>query len=119
MVKLFHRKKQSLFIQKGKSSSRVITVVFAISLEVMADVIMLPAEALVRAISQTTGMKFGNVKVGFDSFLTVSAMVVALLAFHRLNGVREGTLINAIAVGNIVKLWRKLLEGAIMVFLEK
>ena len=69
---------------------------FVISLEVMADVIMLPAEALVRAISQTTGMKFGNVKVGFDSFLTVSAMVVALLAFHRLNGVREGTLINAI-----------------------
>ena len=80
---------------------------------------MLPAEALVRAISQTTGMKFGNVKVGFDSFLTVSAMVVALLAFHRLNGVREGTLINAIAVGNIVKLWRKLLEGAVTVFLEK
>lgn len=32
---------------------------------------MLPAGALVRAISQTTGMKFGNVKVGFDSFLTV------------------------------------------------
>lgn len=57
---------------------------------------MLPAGALVRAISQTTGMKFGNVKVGFDSFLTVSAMVVALLAFHRLNGVREGTLSNAI-----------------------
>ena len=44
---------------------------FVISLEVMADVIMLPAEALVLAISQTTGMKFGNVKVGFDSFLTV------------------------------------------------
>lgn len=80
---------------------------------------MLPAGALVRAISQATGMKFGNVKVGFDSFLTVSAMVVALLAFHRLNGVREGTLINAIAVGNIVKLWRKLLEGTITVFLEK
>ena len=80
---------------------------------------MLPAGALVRAISQTAGMKFGNVKVGFDSFLTVSAMVVALLAFHKLNGVREGTLINAIAVGNIVKLWRKLLEGAVTVFLEK
>ena len=33
--------------------------------------------------------------------------------------VREGTLINAIAVENIVKLWRKLLEGTITVFLEK
>ena len=96
-----------------------VVMALGISLEVMADVIMLPAEALVRAISQTTGMKFGNVKVGFDSFLTESAMVVALLAFHKLNGVREGTLINAIAVGNIVKLWRKLLEGAITAFLEK
>ena len=96
-----------------------IIMALGISLEVMGDVIMLPAEALVRAIAQTTGVKFGNVKVGFDSFLTVSAMVAALLAFHKLNGVREGTLINAIAVGNIVKLWRRLLEKRITSFFEK
>ena len=27
-------------------------------------------------------------------------MVVALIAFHKLNGVREGTLINALCVGD-------------------
>ena len=96
-----------------------VIMALGISFEVMADVIMLPAEALVRAITQTTGKKFGNVKVGFDSFLTLSAMVVALLAFHKLNGVREGTLINAIVVGNIVKVWRGILEKPMTAFLEK
>lgn len=96
-----------------------VIMALGISFEVMADVIMLPAEALVRAITQTTGKKFGNVKVAFDSFLTLSAMVVAILAFHKLNGVREGTLINAIVVGNIVKVWRGILEKPMTAFLEK
>lgn len=89
-----------------------------ISLEVMADVIMLPAEALVRAISQKTGIQFGNVKIGFDSTLTVCAMIIALFAFHKLNGVREGTLINALAVGNIVKVWKKLLGKPVARLIE-
>ena len=83
-----------------------------ISFEVIADVIMLPAEALVRAIAQKTKIRFGNVKVCFDSTLTILAMIVAMLAFHKLNGVREGTLFNALVVGQIVKLWRKLFEKA-------
>ena len=89
-----------------------VIMAFGISLEVIADVIMLPAEALVRAIAQKTKIRFGNVKVCFDSTLTVLAMVVAMLAFHKLNGVREGTLFNALVVGQIVKLWRKLFEKA-------
>ena len=39
------------------------------------------------------------------------AMVVALIAFHKLNGVREGTLINALCVGQLVRLWRSLIEA--------
>jgi len=78
-----------------------------VSLEVMADVIMLPGEALVRALSQRYGIEFGNVKICFDSSLTAVALVVALLAFHRLNGVREGTLVSAFAVGQLVKLFTR------------
>ena len=89
-----------------------VIMAFGISLEVTADVIMLPAEALVRAIAQKTKIRFGNVKVCFDSTLTILAMIVAMLAFHKLNGVREGTLFNALVVGQIVKLWRKLFEKA-------
>lgn len=76
-----------------------------IYLEVLADVIMLPCEAFVRALSRRIGKKFGNVKVFVDSSLTVAAAVLALFAFGKLNGVREGTLINALLVGQLVKLW--------------
>ena len=82
-----------------------------ISLDVIADVIMLPAEAFVRELSKKTGIRFGNVKVAFDSTLTIMAMEVALIAFHKLNGVREGTLINALCVGQLVRLWRSLIEA--------
>ena len=81
-----------------------------ISFEVIADVIMLPAEAFVRAFAKKTGFIFGNVKVGFDSTLTILAMILALICFHKLNGVREGTLINALVVGQMVKQWRRYIE---------
>lgn len=76
-----------------------------IYLEVLADVIMLPGEAFVRALSQRTGRGFGNVKVCFDSCLTAIAAAAALCAFGRLNGVGGGTVFSALAVGQLVKGW--------------
>ena len=80
-----------------------------ITLEVKADVIMLPAEAFVRALSQTTGREFGHVKVAVDSAISVAAALVALAAFHRLNGVREGTIFSALMVGRLVSVFTRLL----------
>ena len=79
-----------------------IVMALGISLEIRANVIMLPGEALVRAISQRFRYPFGNVKVIFDSTLTLIAVVLAFLFFHRLNGVREGTVFSALATGQIV-----------------
>lgn len=88
-----------------------LVMALGISLEVMADVIMLPGEAFVRALSQKLQKEFGNVKVCFDSSLTLIAAVIALFAFHKLNGVREGTLVSALAVGQIVKFYTRHLGG--------
>lgn len=79
-----------------------------IYLEVAADIIMLPGEAFVRALSQRIGREFGSVKVCFDSCLTAAAAVIALWAFGRLNGVGIGTLLCALAVGQLVKGWGRL-----------
>ncbi len=72
------------------------------------NMLFLLGEALVRAISQKFNYQFGNVKVCFDTTLACSAAILALLSFHRLNGVREGTLISALAVGQLVKLFSRL-----------
>lgn len=84
-----------------------LVMALGISLEVMADVIMLPGEAFVRALSQKLGRKFGNVKVCFDSSLTLLAVVIAFLTLGKLNGVREGTVVSALAVGQLVKFYGK------------
>lgn len=76
-----------------------------IYLEVLADIIMLPGEAFVRALSRRLGSGFGNVKVGFDSCLAVAAAIAALCAFGQLNGVGAGTAFSALAVGQLVKVW--------------
>lgn len=88
-----------------------LVMALGIALEVMADVIMLPGEAFVRALSQRLGKEFGNVKVCFDNSLTLIAAVIALIAFHKLNGVREGTLVSALAVGQLVRLYTSRLSG--------
>ena len=90
-----------------------------ITLEVLADVIMLPGEAFVRALSRKSKGQFGNVKVIFDSTLTVIAAIIALFAFHKRNGVREGTVISALLVGQLVKLFTKKLSFLKKLFGEK
>lgn len=82
-----------------------IVMSLGIYLEVLADIIMLPGEAFVRALSRRTGRGFGNVKVCFDSCLTLIAAAAALCAFGRLNGVGGGTVFSALAVGQLVKAW--------------
>ena len=83
---------------------------FGVYLEVLADVVMLPGESFVRAIVQTWNTNFGTTKIIFDSSMTVIAGVLSFVFSGRLNGVREGTIIAALLVGFIARLFGKHLE---------
>ena len=83
-----------------------------IAFEVFGGVVMLPGEALVRAISQRWNIPFHRVKVVFDSTITVLAALLALKVFGRLNGVKEGTVVAALVVGQLVKMYSRLLGPA-------
>lgn len=73
-------------------------------------VAMLPGEAMNRAISQVTGKKYENVKIFFDILYIVMAVIICLIFIGRLEGVREGSIIAAIVIGNIIKIYNKLFE---------
>ena len=79
---------------------------FGVHLEVLADVVMLPGESFVRAIVQTWNTNFGTTKIIFDSSMTAIAGALSFV----LNGVREGTIIAALLVGFIARLFGKHLE---------
>ena len=87
---------------------------FGVYLEVLADVVMLPGESFVRAIVSTWRTDFGITKICFDASLTIIAAVLSLLFFHGLQGVREGTIVAALLVGFIARLfgrWLSFLPG--------
>ena len=66
---------------------------------------MLPGEAMNRAISIRTGKRYENVKVFFDVMYILISAVICLVFLHRLERVREGSIIAALTVGNIIKMY--------------
>ena len=82
---------------------------FGVYAEVLADVAMLPGESFVRAVSQTWNREFGSTKVVFDVSMTIIAIILSLIFTHHLEGVREGTIIAALLVGFIARLFGRIL----------
>lgn len=74
-------------------------------IQVKGGVAMLPGEAMNRAISIRTGKRYENVKVFFDVMYILISAVICLVFLHRLEGVREGSIIAALTVGNIIKMY--------------
>ncbi|HJC65076.1 MAG TPA: YitT family protein [Candidatus Blautia merdavium] len=83
---------------------------FGVYTEVLANVAMLPGESFVRAVSSTWKTEFGTTKVVFDVSMTVLAAFLSLLFSHRLAGVREGTILAALLVGFLARLFGRLLN---------
>lgn len=78
-------------------------------LEVVADVVMLPGDAFTRVLARVTGIEFGKVRVVSDVTMSAIAAALCLVFLRALVGVREGTLISALLVGNIIRAYARLL----------
>ena len=84
---------------------------FGVFMEMTANVAMLPGEATVRAVSDVFSTDFGKTKIAFDSSMTVIAAILSFIMFKHLDGVREGTIVAAILVGFIARLFKKYIGG--------
>ncbi|MEJ6358765.1 DUF6198 family protein [Lactiplantibacillus plantarum] len=73
-------------------------------LEVIADIVMLPGDSLVRVLSKVMHHSYGSLRVCSDTLMTLLGGFLCLIFLHDLMSVREGTIIAALLVGNIVKL---------------
>ena len=78
-------------------------IALGIVFELAADVVYLPGDGMVSTINLFVKRNFGAVKVLFDFSLTAIAVVLSLAILQRVEGVREGTLIAAFAVGYFVR----------------
>jgi len=91
----------------------IVVLGFGISLAVIANVVMNSGEAFVKAVSDTIGREFGDVKVAFDVFCVVLALVLSLLFFRSIVGTREGTVLSALLTGVAVKFFSRRLTAPV------
>lgn len=88
-----------------------IVLALGIWIQLKGNVAMLPGEAMNRAISTVTGKKYENIKIFFDILYILISAVLGLCFLGGLKGVREGSIIAAVLVGNIIKgynyIWNK------------
>lgn len=80
---------------------------FGVFMEVAANVVMLPGECTVRAISSTWNTDFGKTKVAVDVTMAVSAALLGVILYWQIAGVREGRLISALLVGFLARLFNR------------
>ncbi len=85
-------------------------------IQFMGQVAMLPGEAMNRAIAFVTGKKYENIKIFFDVFYILISAMIGILFLGGLKGVREGSIIAAVLIGNIIKgynkLWKRITKKA-------
>ena len=81
-----------------------IILAFGIWIQFIGGVAMLPGEAMNRAVSKVTGRKYENVIIFFDILYIAVSALICLVFLGELKGVREGSIIAALAVGSIIKL---------------
>ena len=96
----------------GSGITRCLILGFGIWLQFMGQVAMLPGEAMNRAISTVTGKKYENIKILFDVLYIAAAVILGFVFLGGLKGVREGSIIAAVAIGNIIKIYNRLWEKA-------
>lgn len=90
----------------------IVILGFGISLSVVANVIMNSGEAFVKAVSDVSGKKFGDVKIAFDIACVVLSVSLSLLFFHgKIIGTREGTVLSAVLTGLVVKFFVKRVQN--------
>ena len=90
-----------------------VVVAFGVLLEIQTEIVYLPADGVIVALSKVLKKEFSTVKPFVDTSLVVIAAILSVVFLGYLAGVREGTLISAIIIGPIVKVLKKYLDSYI------
>ena len=95
----------------------IVFVALGILLYLEANVLSLPGEGVMQALSKKTGIALATGKMIFDWGVVIISAILSLVCMGALVGVREGTVLAAIGVGLCLKLLGKLLRKRVQAFL--
>ncbi len=95
-----------------------VVVAFGVLLEIKTEVVYLPPDGFIVAISTVLKKEFGKVKPYIDTSFVIIAAALSFVFLGYLIGVREGTIISALIIGPIVRVLKKYLDSYISMIIE-
>ena len=95
-----------------------LVVAFGVLLEIQTEIVYLPADGVIVAISKVLKKEFSTVKPFIDTSMVIIAAVLSVVFLGYLAGVREGTIISAIIIGPIVRLLKTHLDKYVLRLIE-
>ena len=84
-----------------------VVISIGVLLEIKTEVIYLPPDGIIVALSKALNKEFGKIKPYCDVTFVVITVILSFVFLGYLAGVREGTVISAIIIGPIVRVLKK------------
>lgn len=81
---------------------------FGLFLMIETEIILMPNDAFVSVVVKRSGAQWGNVKTGMDIVMVIASAALGLVFLGEIINIREGTIINAVIVGQFIKLFTSL-----------
>jgi len=91
----------------------ILAISLGATLYVDPELMPMPVEGFVMALSKKTGRPFGKLKVLIDCVFATCSCALSLLALGQLRGIREGTILTALLMGRGVSMFKKFLSPTI------
>ena len=95
-----------------------VVMAFGVLLEVKTEVVFIPGDGFIVAISKVLKKEFGKVKPYCDVSFVITAAILSCAFLGYLAGVREGTVISALIIGPIVRIFKKYIGGYVDALIE-
>ena len=84
-----------------------LVIAIGVLLEIKTEVIYLPPDGIIVALSKALKKEFGKIKPYCDVTFVIITVILSMVFLGYLAGVREGTVISAIIIGPIVRVLKK------------
>ncbi len=92
----------------------IVLIAIGISLYVDAQLIPMPSEGLTLAFTQIfPRIQFHHMKIIQDCVTVGTSVALSFIFLHKLEGVREGTVISALLVGMVIAFMQKFIKPAV------
>jgi len=96
----------------------IVFIAFGLLFYLTANIVPQPAEGLMLAVEEKTSLDFPKIKIIFDCTVVITALIISFIGTRSLIGIREGTIIAAIAVGKVLSILTKKFKPTLVKFIE-